>query len=55
MSLFKGFNEIDLLREEPRVLCAVLGEQLKLTNAAIEAQAEELKQLRERIKKLETK
>ena len=50
MALFKGFNQIDLLKEEPRVLIAVLAEQLALTNKAMEAQNEEIKQLRIQIK-----
>ena len=46
MALFKGFSQIDLLEREPRTLCAILAEQLALSNKAIEAQAEEIKQLR---------
>ena len=44
--LFKGFTQIDLLERDPRVLCAILAEQLTLTNKALEAQNEEIKQLR---------
>lgn len=44
--LFKGFTQIDLLERDPRFLCAVLAEQLTLTNKALEAQNEEIKQLR---------
>ena len=44
--LFKGFTQIDLLERDPRFLCAVLSEQLTLTNKALEAVSEELKQLR---------
>ena len=46
MALFKGFNQIDLLKEEPRVLIAALAEQLALTNKAMEAGNEEIRQLR---------
>ena len=49
MALFKGFSQIDLLEREPRTLCAILAEQLSLSNKAIEAQAEEIKQLRDEI------
>ena len=47
--LFKGFSQIDLLEREPRTLCAILAEQLALSNKAIEAQNEEIKQLRKKI------
>ena len=50
MPLFKGFSQIDLLEREPRTLCAILAEQLALSNKAIEAQNEEIKQLRIQIK-----
>jgi cell shape-determining protein MreC len=50
MALFKGFSQIDLLEREPRTLCAILAEQLALSNKAIEAQNEEIKQLRIQIK-----
>lgn len=49
MPLFKGFSQIDLLEREPRTLCAILAEQLALSNKAIEAQNEEIKQLRKKI------
>jgi hypothetical protein len=49
MALFKGFNQIDLLKEEPRVLIAVLAEQLAITNKALEAGNEEIKQLRNKV------
>ena len=49
MSLIKGFSQIDLLEREPRTLCAILAEQLSLSNKAIEAQAEEIKQLRNEV------
>ena len=49
MALFKGFSQIDLLEREPRTLCAILAEQLALSNKAIEAQNEEIKQLRKKI------
>jgi len=48
--LFKGFSQIDLLERQPRTLCAILAEQLALSNKAIEAQNEEIKQLRIQIK-----
>ena len=47
--MFKGFSQIDLLEREPRTLCAILAEQLALSNKAIEAQNEEIKQLRKKI------
>lgn len=47
--MFKGFTTIDLLKEEPRVLIAVLADQLVIANKAIEAQNEEIKQLRKKI------
>ena len=50
MPLFKGFSQIDLLERQPRTLCAILAEQLTLSNKAIEAQNEEIKQLRNQIK-----
>lgn len=50
MPLFKGFSQIDLLEREPRTLCAILAEQLALSNKAIEAHNEEIKQLRIQIK-----
>ncbi|WP_196595308.1 hypothetical protein [Pectinatus frisingensis] len=46
MALFKGFNQADLLERNPRFLCAVLAEQLTLTNKALEAVSEEVKQLK---------
>ena len=49
MPLFKGFSQIDLLERQPRTLCAILAEQLVLSNKAIEAQNEEIKQLRKKI------
>ena len=49
MALFKGFNQIDLLKEEPRVLIAVLAEQLAITNKALEAGNEEIRQLRSKL------
>lgn len=49
MPLFKGFSRIDLLEREPRTLCAILAEQLALSNKAIEAQNEEIKQLRSKL------
>ena len=49
MALFKGFSQIDLLEREPRTLCAILAEQLSLSNKAIEAQAEEIKRLKNEV------
>ena len=51
--MFKGFTTIDLLKEEPRVLIAVLAEQLALANKAIATQAEEIKQLRDKVENKE--
>ena len=51
--MFKGFTTIDLLKEEPRVLIAVLAEQLALTDKAIATQAEEIKQLRNKVENKE--
>lgn len=47
--MFNGFTTIDLLKEEPRVLIAVLAEQLVLADKAIATQAEEIKQLRNKV------
>ena len=47
--MFKGFTTIDLLKEEPRVLIAVLAEQLAITNKALEAGNEEIRQLRSKL------
>jgi hypothetical protein len=47
--MFKGFTTIDLLKEEPRVLIVVLAEQLVLADKAIATQAEEIKQLRNKV------
>ena len=35
--MFKGITTIDLLREDPRVLCYVLSTELARTNEALEA------------------
>ena len=51
--MFKGFTTIDLLKEEPRVLIAVLAEQLALADKAIATQAEEIKQLRNKVENKE--
>ena len=53
MPLFKGFSQIDLLERQPRTLCAILAEQLALSNKAIEAQAEEIRQLRADVKEMQ--
>lgn len=55
MALFKGFSQIDLLEREPRTLCAILAEQLALSNKAIEAQNEEIKQLRSKFNNSKSK
>lgn len=49
MGLFKGISQGDLLERSPRFLCALLGEQLALTNKAVEAQNEEIRQLRKKL------
>ena len=51
--MFKGFTTIDLLKEEPRVLIAVLADQLVIANKAIATQAEEIKQLRAETKEMQ--
>ena len=53
MAMFKGITTIDLLREDPRVLCYVLSTELARTNEALEAIGEELRQLRHTAKELE--
>jgi len=53
MALFKGFNQVDLLREEPRVLCAILGAQLSLTNQAVETLSQEIRDLKHQQKNFE--
>lgn len=52
MSLFKGFTQVETLTMEPRLMCAILSEQLAKTNEAGEAMAEQLKQLHIEIAKL---
>ena len=49
MALFKGFSPIDVLERNPRTLCAILSEQLVISNKAIEAQNEEIRQLRSKL------
>lgn len=46
--LFKGFSQLELLTMEPRLMCAVLAEQLSRTNQVVLTQAEEIKQLKEK-------
>ncbi len=53
MALFKGFPLKDLISLNPLMLIAVLSEELKNTNLALEAVSEEYKSLVERVKKLE--
>lgn len=55
MSLFKGFNAADLAGATPRLLCAMLADQLVLSNRAIEAQSEELKLMKKEIIQLQNK
>lgn len=43
MAMFKGLAPLDLLREEPRVLCGILSAELARTNEALEGLSEELK------------
>lgn len=43
--LFHGFMVTDLLERDPRYLCAVLGAQLTLTNQALEAAHQEIRNL----------
>lgn len=43
MAMFKGLSTLDLLREEPRVLCGILSAELARTNEALEGLSEELK------------
>ena len=52
--MFKGFSQVDIIKENPRLLIAVLAEQLALTNKAIAAQAEEIKQLRDKVDHVST-
>ena len=52
MAMFKGFNTTDVITLKPRFMIAVLSQQLALSNQAIEAMSEEMKQLREEINKL---
>ena len=47
--MFKGFSQVDIIKENPRLLIAVLAEQLVLANKAIATQAEEIKQLRNKV------
>lgn len=51
MAMFKGFSQIDISTLKPRAMCAVLAIELARTNEAMEALAEELKQLKAAQKK----
>lgn len=51
--MFKGFDVMALLTMEPRVMCAILAEQLAKAGVAIETMSEEIKDLRNKIDKLE--
>lgn len=53
MGLFNGFTTMDLLANEPRVLAAVLSQELARTNQAVEALSEEIKQARAALGELE--
>lgn len=53
--MFKGIPMVDLLREEPRVLCAVLSAELARTNEALAAVSEELKEVRNHLTKAESR
>lgn len=55
MGMFKGFNQVQLLTMEPRLMCAILSEQLTLTNIALEAMSEEIKALRAEKKETDDK
>lgn len=52
MALFKGFTEKEIVMLDNKYMIAVLSEQLALSNKAIEAQNEEIKQLRAEVKAL---
>ena len=45
--LFKGFTRIEELTMDPRLMCAVLAEQLARTNVALIALSAELKQMKD--------
>ena len=45
--LFKGFSRVEELTMEPRLMCAVLAEQLARTNLALSAVSAELKQMKD--------
>jgi hypothetical protein len=51
--LFKGFNRINELTMDTRLMCAILGEELAKAGMAIETMSEEIKDLRNKIDKLE--
>ena len=53
MAMFKGIKQGDLLTAKTRLLCAILSEQLALTNTALEAMSEEIKILRAKVEDLE--
>jgi polyhydroxyalkanoate synthesis regulator phasin len=55
MAMFKGISQGDLLTAKPRLMCAILSEQLALTNTALEAMSEEIKMLRAKVEDLEKK
>jgi hypothetical protein len=48
--LFKGFSRVEELTMDPRLMCAVLAEQLARTNLALSAMSAELKQMKEKNK-----
>ena len=49
MGLFKGFGKNEIMMFDERYMIAVLSEQLALTNKAIEAGNEEIRQLRSKL------
>ena len=45
--LFKGFDQLTLLTVEPRLMCAILADQLAKACVAIETLSEEVMNLRD--------
>lgn len=46
MSLFKGFSDKELVATNPLLLIAILSQQLAITNQALQAISEELRQVK---------
>lgn len=46
MSLFKGFTDKELVAMNPLLLIAILSQQLSITNQALQAVSEELRQVK---------